>query len=64
MKTYILRLETNRLVTCQGVSGPDAARRYVLIHPDAVIEAWSEVVSMYQCIRLIDKTCAKQWRTS
>jgi hypothetical protein len=48
MKTYLLRLETNRLVTFHGVSGADAARRYVLIHPDAVVEAWSEIVSVYQ----------------
>jgi hypothetical protein len=48
MKLYTLRLETNRLVTCHGVSGADAARRYSLIHPDAVIEAWSEAVSAYQ----------------
>jgi hypothetical protein len=48
MKLYTLRLETNRLVTCHGVSGPDAARRYVLTHPDAVIEAWCEAVSVYR----------------
>jgi hypothetical protein len=57
MKLYTLRLETNRLVACQGVSGADAARRYVLIHPDAVIEAWCEAVSVYQTkIQKVDKT--------
>jgi hypothetical protein len=57
MKLYTLRLETNRLVTCHGVSGADAARRYVLIHPDAVIESWCEIVSMYQTnIQKVDKT--------
>jgi hypothetical protein len=38
--TFILRLQTDKLVHWTGTTGADAARRYIACHPDSVVEAY------------------------
>jgi hypothetical protein len=40
MKEYQLKLASGQVVTWQGKSGEDAARRYVDIHRDAAVIGW------------------------
>lgn len=41
--TYELKLATGQVVTWEGASGEDAARRYVDVYRDATVIAWRHV---------------------